>query len=476
MSGYSPSERQKIIEEVACKVYEKVYEGASGDGFRDKVMAKTTENLDAILKSTDAKVEIKNLIFKGISSALTDSNYMTPLIFKSTLNMGSISSILENLFKEAVGTSKLSQGKGLNDFLESVKGILDNPPNPDKGGPTESGQKGGAALVAGAAESVAAGAAESVAAGAATSAAESVATSAAESAATSAAESAATSAAESAATTAATGAAEAVEGEAVSALEKEGAGALAKGEGELAKGALTPEDEAEKKQKEDATKMGMEALSSAMKNAKPLSFSSSGDYGDNLGSAAELSSGKYLNDLLKGMDLRSQETQRSILNTINKSLATHLHNSKQEITKSITTITQDCANELSQKMNDQVYTIYVYRALANNFGLLENAIHKWSKQSPEESKDLSIISQGQNVRQIIDFMIQSMGASEFEKQKSETSGGGRVGRSYNKTTIKTRPPIIRRTKHHPFFTRKSNVSEKTRVLNKNNKRFTRKNY
>jgi len=468
MSGYSPSERQKIIEEVACKVYEKVYEGASGDGFRDKVMAKTTENLDAILKSTDAKVEIKNLIFKGISSALTDSNYMTPLIFKSTLNMGSISSILENLFKEAVGTSKLSQGKGLNDFLESVKGILDNPPNPDKGGPTESGQKGGAALVAGAAESVAAGAAESVAAGAATSAAESVATSAAES--------AATSAAESAATTAATGAAEAVEGEAVSALEKEGAGALAKGEGELAKGALTPEDEAEKKQKEDATKMGMEALSSAMKNAKPLSFSSSGDYGDNLGSAAELSSGKYLNDLLKGMDLRSQETQRSILNTINKSLATHLHNSKQEITKSITTITQDCANELSQKMNDQVYTIYVYRALANNFGLLENAIHKWSKQSPEESKDLSIISQGQNVRQIIDFMIQSMGASEFEKQKSETSGGGRVGRSYNKTTIKTRPPIIRRTKHHPFFTRKSNVSEKTRVLNKNNKRFTRKNY
>jgi pyruvate/2-oxoglutarate dehydrogenase complex dihydrolipoamide acyltransferase (E2) component len=474
MAGYSPTERQKVIEDTAEKLYAVICEGANGDSFREKVLAKTTENLNDILTSKDAQVEIKGLIFKGIKIALEDPDYMKPLLFKSMLNMGGISSIMQNLFKEALSTSQSSNNKGLNDFLVEVKGILDNPPNPDKGGSAQNvKQTGGAELLA---EGLAEGAAESAAsAGAA--------------AAESAAETAATTAAEGAAASAAT-AAESAGASAVATAEKEGAELAAKGEGELAKGALkgkdgkplTPEEqkaaeaEAEKKTQEENMKKGMD-FAAAMKNATPLTSSSSGFSGEGLADSATLTSNEYLNDLLKGMDLRSTETQRNILNSVNKALSTHLHNSKQEITKSITTIVQNCAQDLSSKMNDQVYTIYVYGALSNNFNLLENAIHKWDNISEDPNdksiaKELSTISQDQNVGAIIDFMIQAMGNAESEKQKEATLRGGNI--THRKTTTKNKPPAIRRTKHHPFFARKLNISMKAKALNKNNKKFTRK--
>ena len=243
LNGYSSSERQKVIEETVNKLYAVICEGSNEGSFREKVLTKTTENLNDILTSKDAQVEIKDLIFKGIKISLEDPDYMKPLLFKSMLNMGSVSPIMANLFKEALSTSTSSKNKGLNDFLEAEKGILDDPPNPDKGGSAQNEkQTGGAELLAEAGEGLAEGAAESAA---------SVGAAAAETAAEGAAASAAT-------------AAESAGASAVATAEKEGAELAEKGEDELAKEALkgkdgkplTPEEKeaAEKKAAEEAEK------------------------------------------------------------------------------------------------------------------------------------------------------------------------------------------------------------------------------
>jgi hypothetical protein len=386
--GYSAKERQQILEDTSRRLVEIICADSSkGEQFRKQVLNMTVENLDRTLKSDEAKNEMKAAIIKGVSVALENSEYMNPLLFRSILTMGSVSPILLDAFRKAYA---LSQNFGAKPGESSIVGVFIDNLSKVLEGDVKHGtaQRGGKRKQYGGVDDNAAANTDTLR----------------------------------------------------SEAKKAGIGEQYQQIAEETGAAGYDENAPANKSTSQKTQEGVAVLGTAAGKAMDWARS----LGNNIGPFAtseQMTTGVLLEDLLTGLDYRSTEMEKSIFESLKNSIAKHIESAQSEIVNAVANTMQAASNELSQKMSQSTYTLYVYSALKQNISTLTSAIHKWVDDNKGQNFQFSSISSESGVARIIDNMIQSLSNPE----RKQTGGGQK---------ITPRNPNIKRSKKHPLFRRK----------------------
>lgn len=456
--GYSAKERQQILEDTSRRLVEIICADSSkGEQFRKQVLNMTVENLDRTLKSDEAKNEMKAAIIKGVSVALENSEYMNPLLFRSILTMGSVSPILLDAFRKAYALSqnfgaKPGDASIVNIFIDNLSKVLEGDVNPG------TAQRGGKRKQYGGVDDNAAANTDTLRSEAKkegiseqdqkiaeeTAAAAGVDTDAELKKNNVSKEDVKNIAAAQKASGVSAGdeiakakyAAGVTDDELKMGLEAKAMNDGKKEVGDTGDGKPAPE----KKSTSQKANEGVAALGSAAGKAMDWARSLGNNIGP-LATSEQMTTGVLLEDLLTGLDYRSTEMEKSIFESLKNAIAKHIESAQSEIVNAVANTMQAASNELSQKMSQSTYTLYVYSALKQNISTLTSAIHKWAHDNKGQNFQFSSISSEAGVARIIDNMIQSLSNPE----RKQTGGGQK---------ITPRNPNIKRSKKHPLFRRK----------------------
>lgn len=457
---YSAKERQKILEDTSKRLVEIICADTSkGKQFREQVLNMTVENLDRILKSEIAKSELKTGITSGIANVLQNPDYMNPLLFRSILTMGSISPILQNAFKESLALTSGYGGEGTekDKFIHNLEIVLSGKTKAQRGG---SKAEPAAAAAAAPAGEPAAATEEDVEKELLELGADpkdikdakiiaknkniNISKVLAEKGITIEKLKQASEAAKASGVDAKTAEVALETSTGVSKEElKEGAEdakavgvAPPAGEGAGAGAGGVPATSGSDGKGSDMGKKASEALSGAMKGLRNLT-ASTGPLAD----ASQMTQGVLLEDLLTGLDSRSTEMTQSIFDSVKSAIVKHIDDGGEAIVRSIGNAMQTVSNELSQKLSQEAYTLYVYGILNQNKDILFIAIDAWANKN---GSNFSSISSETSVNYILERMINN--EIPDEKTSSQVKGGIFGGNSTKKYL---------RSKKHPLFKIKS---------------------
>jgi len=459
---YSAKERQKILEDTSKRLVEIICADTSkGKQFREQVLNMTVENLDRILKSEIAKSELKTGITSGIANVLQNPDYMNPLLFRSILTMGSISPIVQNAFKESLALTSGYGGEGTekDKFIHNLEIVLSGKTKAQRGGSNAAAEPAAAGEPAAATEQdvekelLALGAdpkdiedAKRIAKDqniniSKVLAEKGITIEKLKQASEAAKASGVDAKTAEAAVTASTGLSkeelkagvEVANASGVAPPKEPGAGA---GAGSGASGA--PAASGSDGKGSDMGKKASDALSGAMKGLRNLT-ASTGPLAD----ANQMTQGVLLEDLLTGLDSRSTEMTQSIFDSVKSAIVKHIDDGGEAIVRSIGNAMQTVSNELSQKLSQEAYTLYIYGILNQNKDILFIAIDAWANAN-KNSSNFSSISSETSVNYILERMINN--ETPDEKTSSRVKGGIFGGNSTKKYL---------RSKKHPLFKIKS---------------------
>lgn len=409
---YSAKERQKILEDTSKRLVEIICSDTSkGKQFREQVLNMTVENLDRILKSEVAKSELKTGITSGVANVLQNPDYMNPLLFRSILTMGSISPIVQNAFKESLALSSGYGGEGTekDKFIHNLEIVLSGKTKTQKGGSK-------AEPVAATEQDVEKELLELGADPKDIEDAKKIATerkinineALAEKGITIEKLKKASEAAKAAGVTA-KDAELAVESSTGLSKEelKEGAKtanaagvappAEAGASGAGASGAEAPASTGSGGKGSDIGKKASDAIGGVMKSVRNWT-ASTGPLAD----ASQMTQGVLLEDLLTGLDYRSNEMTQSIFDSVKSAIVKHVDDGGEAIVRSIGNAMQTVSNELSQKLSQEAYTMYIYGILNQNREILFMAIDTWVNNN---SSNFNNISSETSVDSILEYMI-----------------------------------------------------------------------
>jgi hypothetical protein len=477
---YSARERQKIIEDTIAKLVEIIHSDASkGEPFRQLVLNKIVTNLDGILNSEAAKTEIKMGITSGIANVLQNPDYMNPLLFRSILTMGSTLPIIQNAFNESLALTSGYGGEGTkkDKFIHNLEIVLSGKTKAQRGG--SKAEPAPAAAPAGepAAATEQDVEKELLELGADPKDIEdakriakdqniNISKALAKKGITieklkQAAEAAKTAGVDAktaeAAVTASTGLSKE---ELKAGVELANASGVAPpdgaGAGAGASGAEAPATSGSDGKGSDMGKKASDDLSGAMKGLRNWTVSTG-----SLADANQMTEGVLLEDLLKGLDYRSNQMTQSIFDSVKSAIVKHVDEGGKEIIKSIGNAMQTVSNELSQKLSQEAYTLYVYGMLNQNKENLYTAIHAWVKwvdqngskvdqngsKVDQNSFDFSSISSETSLNYIINHMKNKNQTTASNKE----GGSSKVSRIYGGNSTKK----YLRSKKHPLFKIKS---------------------
>ena len=445
--GYSAKERQKILEDTSKKLVEIICTDSSqGEQFRKQVLNMTVENLDRILKSEEAKSGMKDAIVKSISIALQNPDYMNPLLFRSILTMGSVSTILQGAFAEAyksIGNFGVKTGE-----TNIVPAFIDNLVKVFENDVTQGGQRGGEAattadLQAAATDAGVSAEDEKAVKDAAAASGVDVDKELKDSGASAEQVKEGADAAKAAGITpdVAKGAAQSATGVSSEDLKM---AADAKNASDGKKGDDKGGDE--KKSASQKAREGVAAAGAAVGKAADWMRNLGKDNAP-LANADQMTTGVLLEDLLTGLDHRSTEMEKSMFESLRGAIVKHINSAEEEIVKTVSGSMQSVSNELSQKLPQTTYTLYVYSAFKQNMSVLTNAIQKWVEANKSPQFQFSTISSASTASTIIDNMINEL---QNANEMGQTGGAGQTGGS----KITPRNPNIKKSKKHPLFRRK----------------------
>jgi len=470
---YSAKERQKILEDTSKKLVEIICADTSkGKQFREQVLNMTVENLDRILKSEIAKSELKTGITSGIANVLQNPDYMNPLLFRSILTMGSISPIVQNAFKESLALTSGYGGEGTEKekFIHNLEIVLSGKTKAQRGGSNAAAEEPAPTAGEPAAATEQDVEKELLALGADPKdiedakriakdqnininealAKKGITIEKLKQASEAAKASGVDAKTAEAAVTASTGVTKEELKEGVEDAKAVGV-APPKEPGSGASGA--PAASGSDGKGSDMGKKASEAIGSAMKGLRNLT-ASTGPLAD----ANQMTQGVLLEDLLTGLDSRSTEMTQSIFDSIKSAIVKHIDDGGEAIVRSIGNAMQTVSNELSQKLSQEAYTLYIYGILNQYKDILFIAIDTWANNN---SSNFSNISSETSVDSILERMINNEMPDEktssrikrgFKKEVGSMLGifGGNSTKKYL------------RSKKHPLFKIKSTRKRKTK--------------